>query len=315
MIPEVIDDMCIAVHNCHALKILHRDIRLESFFHDDKTTLGGWNSACFNPGNMSYKNIKPHLLRNPLYLNHIEAPEMAGNMSDMIKYGFEYDMWCLGLVIFELLFCTELEREIPVGQYTDKWLVEWIDAHPLTDIKYSTLYLALLKALLASDPARRATSYTAKNLCDGPTASNLFNNNIGCLTEGSTKMKSIEDGLMYRQYYCNIKATVELLSSTKGPVLKKYLTMIAQGGSKLNPETQLKNVKIKVRKILVVKQIIATEGTTYEFRHNIRHYFRTLLWLADIVLNKKEDKDNMPTRDEIIATLSEISMKDVHLIL
>jgi hypothetical protein len=231
----LIDGMCTAVQRCHALRILHRNIRLENFAvqhyidqagedavpnytteadgnvawgerpdgsktylqrckleelprHRPVVVLRGWEHACFNPGNTAFKNSKRNTFAFPEWGE--TAPEMSGDMPKRLEYGFEYDMWCLGLCIFELMYATSLTDEVDPAEFTNAWLERWIAEHPLERngaelLPNASLYQILLGVILTTDAGKRACSYAAMNMTDGP-RSVLFDRQMEVLNEAPT---------------------------------------------------------------------------------------------------------------------------------
>lgn len=181
---EIIDGMCVAVQRCHTLRILHRNIRLSSFAikrnsDECRVVLRDWTHACFNPGNTAFSNVVQHTFARPDWGE--SPPEMAGDLPKRIGYGFEYDMWCLGLCIFEVLYQVSLGNEVDPEDFTDQWLAEWIRSHPIT-IPNASLYTILLRVILTADPRKRACSYAAMNMTDGPRNS-MFEQRMDVISE------------------------------------------------------------------------------------------------------------------------------------
>lgn len=169
---ELIDGICVAVQRAHSLRILHRHLSLDSFVVvGAQVKLADWSHSVFNSGNSSFKTAKNHKFRDP---NHYVTPEMAaaGDVPEMFEYGFEYDMWGVGQIIFEILYGTEIDSEVDPGEFTNEWLATWISTHDI-EMLNAQLYKILLKVLLTTDATKRASSYAVKNMCDGP-QSDLF---------------------------------------------------------------------------------------------------------------------------------------------
>ena len=184
---ELIDGMCIAVQHAHSLNVLHRSISLDSFWvRGERVKLGKWGHSVLCPGNTSYKSPNKYDLVHVDKLDLPQSPEMTKMAdSEYTQYGFEYDMWCLGMAIFELMYGTALHDEIDISDFTNEWLRDWIANHdtcgPVVD---RAIYDIILKLLLTTDPHRRATSYAIKNMCDGPqTALYTEKSNTGRLNQ------------------------------------------------------------------------------------------------------------------------------------
>lgn len=157
-----IEKIIMAVNHCHALRILHRNINLQSFTVNCK--LSQWKYAVFNPGNSSYKSSIRHKFDRPIW--NVLSPELLSFTDDRVEYGFEYDIWCMGLVIFYLIYRKQLSDVVDIKEYTDTWLIKWISENPV-DIVDSKIYMLVLKFALRRDPAHRASSYALKNMIDG----------------------------------------------------------------------------------------------------------------------------------------------------
>ena len=151
--------------------------------HRPTVVLRGWEHACFNPGNTAFKNAQRNTFTFPEWGE--TAPEMSGDAESRLEYGFEYDMWCLGLCIFQLMYDTALWDEVDPAEYTDAWLLRWFTAHPLQLMPNASLYQILLTVILTTDANKRACSYAAMNMTDGP-RSVLFDRQMEVLVEAPT---------------------------------------------------------------------------------------------------------------------------------
>lgn len=191
---QLIDGMCVAVQRAHSLRILHRQIGVDAFcVVNAQVKLGKWDRAVFNFGSTSYKNGESHEFRDPTDWHEV-SPEMTRTDSltgGWRKYGFEYDMWCLGLAIFEIMYGCELASECDIADFTDQWLQDWIDRTPL-EMENPLVYKTILKIVLTTDPVRRANSYTIKNICDGP-QNDLFDRQMEIV-------KNVEDTHLYNKH-------------------------------------------------------------------------------------------------------------------
>lgn len=192
----LIDGICVAVQRAHSLRVLHRKLSFDAikvFQYDEnkyQVKLGDWDNAVFNPGNCSFKSPNKHTFHNP---NHYITPEMVSldMSSEYISYGFEYDMWGVGMMIFEVIYETKLESEIDIADFTNEWLVKWIDEHNIT-IPNAALYKIILKILLTTNPNKRASSYAIKNMCDGP-KNDIFNKDFEVISDRDYRIKHLNN--------------------------------------------------------------------------------------------------------------------------
>lgn len=172
------DGMIAAVQQLHSLRVFHRNISLKSFAvltpldsedvptDKPRVVMRDWSRACFNPGNTSYRNDQRNTFAAP---TGEVAPELSGDIGDRTEYGFEYDIWCLGLAIFELMYETALTAEVDPADFTDAWLAEWISKHrPTRPLENTVLYEIVLRVTLTTNVDRRAASYALLNMTDGP---------------------------------------------------------------------------------------------------------------------------------------------------
>jgi hypothetical protein len=160
--------MATALKESHALRVMHRNIRKESFIGGRLT---GWDYAVMNPGNTSFVCSVRHKLNNPTKWN-IPAPEFTDD--DIIEYGFEYDMWCFGVLIFEMIYKVKLLDNVDIKSYTNEWLLNWISSHKeVMEIKDVNIYVLIMKLLLNTDPTKRPCSSAIANMCDAPYSKNI----------------------------------------------------------------------------------------------------------------------------------------------
>lgn len=153
-----------------------------------KIVLGGWSYAVFNPGNTTYKHIQDNKFDMPDW--NVLSPELANLADDAdVTYGFEYDMWCLGLVIFQIIYGVEFEDQIDVAEFKDELLDMWIAKRAFPDMPNASVYKILLRALLTTNAAKRASSYAVKNMIDGP-KSDLFENDKQTMFDAGVRAKT-----------------------------------------------------------------------------------------------------------------------------
>ena len=100
-IKEIFYQMVRSIEHCHSKNIVHRDVKLENFLVDTTpegnilVKLSDFGLAC------KYEPERPPTIKCGSVLS--VAPEMLVSES----YGFEVDMWGLGVILHELL-CTKL---------------------------------------------------------------------------------------------------------------------------------------------------------------------------------------------------------------
>lgn len=135
-----IEGMITAVYAVHSQGIMHRNIRPESFAYDGVLVLRHFEHAILTgqTGTVS--------------------PDWGPRDPSGCK-GLPYDIWCLGLCIFGILY---------PGQALDD--LKRLTAVPLP-IRNDYLYRQIVLGCLDSDPDKRFCAYALKNMCDIPAAS------------------------------------------------------------------------------------------------------------------------------------------------
>lgn len=128
---------------CHEKKVLHRDIKPENII------LGQNNQIIFIDFGVAKifekKTNTSYTFRGtPVYL----SPEMIQQK----KYSFKIDIWCLGMIIYELMMLHRPFDDPNLDKILSKICFE--DLPPITQI-YSTELIEIVKGMLAKDQYSR----------------------------------------------------------------------------------------------------------------------------------------------------------------
>ena len=150
-IAEKIDGMVAAVYALHSRNIIHRNIRPESFcVQNGAVVIGALDHAIYNLGPRSFEQDVINEFSYPSW-----GPVDPGlPLANKIKYGINYDVYCLGLCIAALLY---------PDQPIDK-----IDFNAPLDIPSEWSYRIIVRGTLHCDASSRFSTYALRNMCDIP---------------------------------------------------------------------------------------------------------------------------------------------------
>lgn len=180
---RLIDGMVAAITGIHSRYVIHRNIRPESFrlqrgaqreaqrgLQKDeapRVVLTDYSHAIMTKHSNKFLSNLYEEFQSPTwgppcpdFINQ-ENGEM---MEDQASYGYEYDMWCLGLCVIRILY-----PDVKLPEYTcqDDWekFITGVIAQECK-VQYAATYRPMLYHLLQWDRKKRLISYAARNMCD-----------------------------------------------------------------------------------------------------------------------------------------------------
>lgn len=172
----LIRGMVAAVSGFHSKNVIHRNIRPESFRlaktgtdgSEQTVVLTGLDHAVMTRFFSKFKREGSDLYQNPVW--GPECPdfmdaETGTIVCDTSRYGYEYDMWCLGLCVIRVLYPDVSIPPVRIGRDAwEKFVADTVSRD--SKVAGHNAFRPMVSHMLRWNPADRMFAYAAQNMCD-----------------------------------------------------------------------------------------------------------------------------------------------------
>jgi serine/threonine protein kinase len=235
---KYLDKILASIYALHSSRILHRSLDLNSFvIIKDELYMTMGDRFSFHFQSKSYQKIKgkycnlhkwcdlpfipPELRQFKESLDSKDSKKDSKN--DMIDYGMEVDIWNIGLIMFYLIFQSDLPKEIPTCDDLEEFYTD--NKHKWINIPDGDIYIVIIKHMLTLTPESRITSYAAKNMAEIP--KNMIYKNEDSLRE--TKVDyNIKMSIAYNIFLSNAYIHIDHTDNIKIPFNKLVYVIFNQ---------------------------------------------------------------------------------------
>ena len=168
--------MVLAVSELHSRKIIHRNITRDAF-EPETYKLRNFEHAIYTIKQcLSHPvNWRTGAVTDPDIAPATVQHTVNDTLYDSVKYGPEYDIWCLGEVIFTMLYGIPLADAIPLGsKFSESAVEKYTWSQPFAvEIKNPEVFRLVIRATLRRSD-RRISAYALRNICDCPRSESLY---------------------------------------------------------------------------------------------------------------------------------------------